>query len=84
MGLEPTKLYTLDRALLYHQLHVHVGLLDLADSYCEKQLKRTCERLLWQSVSIDNVTSLIAVAYKYKAEVRKSIYSQSMIWRVYI
>ena len=41
----------------------------MADSYCEKQLKRMCERLLWQSVSIDNVASLITVAHKYKAEV---------------
>lgn len=51
-------------------VHVHCkGLLDLADSYCEKQLKKICERLLWQRVSIDNVMSLITVAYKYKAEV---------------
>ena len=45
------------------------GLLDLADSYCEKHLKRRCERLLWQSVSVENVTSLISIASKYKAEV---------------
>ena len=50
-------------------MYVSTGLLDLADSYCEKQLKRICERLLWQSVSIDNVASLIAVADKYKAGV---------------
>ena len=50
-------------------VYVSTGLLDLADSYCEKQLKRICERLLWQSVSIDNVASLIAVADKYKAGV---------------
>jgi RCC1 and BTB domain-containing protein len=44
------------------------GLLALSDSYCEKQLKRVCERLLWQSLSVENATSLMTVADKYKAE----------------
>ena len=47
-----------------------IELLHLSDSYCEKQLKKLCEKLLWQNVSVENVTSLIAVADKYKADVR--------------
>ena len=51
---------------------MYIGLLDLADSYCEKQLKRMCERFLWQTVSVNNVTPLITVADKYKAEVNET------------
>lgn len=50
-------------------LVVILGLLDLADSYCEIELKKRCERLLWQRVSTDNVAVFLAVAAKYKAEV---------------
>ena len=55
-------------------IHVYIfvlilGLLDLADSYCEAELKKRCERLLWQRVSTDNVAVFLAVAAKYKAEV---------------
>ena len=49
------------------------GLLDLADSYCESQLRRRCERLLRLRVSYGNVATLMAVAIKYKAEVRESL-----------
>ena len=49
-------------------------LLHLSDSYCERQLKRACEKILWQSVSVENVTGLIAVADKYKAEVSLPYY----------
>ena len=51
-----------------------IGLLDLSDSYCEKQLKRICERTLWQSVSVENVMTLVAVADKYKAEVCNNVH----------
>ena len=47
----------------------HTELLHLSDSYCEKQLKRACEKILWQSVSVENAAGLITVADKYKAEV---------------
>ena len=50
-------------------LVVILGLLDLADSYCEIELKKRCERLLCQRVSTDNVAVFLAVAPKYKAEV---------------
>ena len=50
-------------------LVVILGLLDLADSYCEMELKKRCERLLRQRVSTDNVAVFLAVAAKYKAEV---------------
>lgn len=46
-----------------------VGLLDLADSYCEVRLKEVCEELIWQQVSVENVAMLIARATKYKIEV---------------
>jgi len=52
---------------------VHVfftkGLLDLADSYCEVRLKKICEDLIKKSVSIDNVSNLLAAAIKYNATV---------------
>ena len=50
-------------------MHCVKGLLNLSDSYCEKQLKKVCERMLWQSVSVENVMALVAIADKYKAEV---------------
>ena len=46
-----------------------VGLFDLADSYCEAQLKEVCAELIWQQVSVENVAMLIAMATKYKTEV---------------
>lgn len=45
------------------------GVLDLADSYCEAELKKKCERLICQRVTIDNVVTLFAVAHKYKTQV---------------
>lgn len=50
--------------------NLFAGLLDLADSYCESQLKQKCEMLIWQQVSIENVAMLIAMATKYKTEVQ--------------
>ena len=45
------------------------GLLELADSYCEKELKKHCERLIWQSVTVDNVATLMTLASKYRTSV---------------
>ena len=50
-------------------LSIFAGLLDLADSYCELQLKQKCEVLIWQQVSIENVAMLIAMTTKYKTKV---------------
>ena len=45
-----------------------IGLLDLANSYCELQLKRRCERIIRQGITVDNVAMLYATAIKYQAE----------------
>merc|ERR1719376_273059 len=45
-----------------------IGLLDLANSYCEKQLKRRCEGLIRQGITVENVAMLYATAIKYQAE----------------
>ena len=50
-------------------LFFSTGLLDLADSYCEVRLKKICEELIKKSVSIDNVSNLLAAAVKYNATV---------------
>lgn len=45
-----------------------IGLLDLANSYCETQLKRHCERIIRYGISIENVAMLYAAAIKYEAK----------------
>lgn len=44
-----------------------LGLLDLANAYCETDLKTRCQHLIRQSVSVDNVASLYATGMKYEA-----------------
>lgn len=44
-----------------------IGLLDLANSYCEQQLKRHCERIIKQGITVDNAAMLYAAAIKYEA-----------------
>ena len=46
------------------------GLLDLANSYCETQLKCLCERIIKQGITVDNAAMLLAAALKYEAKVR--------------
>ena len=43
-----------------------IGLLDLANSYCEQQLKRRCERIIRQGITVHNVAMLYATAIKYQ------------------
>jgi hypothetical protein len=43
-----------------------LGLLDLANSYCEQQLKKRCERIIKQGISVENVAMLYATAIKYQ------------------
>ena len=45
------------------------GLLDLANAYCETQMKRICERIIKQGITIDNAAMLYAAAIKYDAKV---------------
>ena len=44
-----------------------IGLLDLADSYCENKLKKRCEELIMQGITIENAAMLYATAIKYLA-----------------
>ena len=60
--------------LLEPALSDYVGLLELADSYCEKELKRLCEKLIWQGVTVDNVATLMTLASKYSTSVRTTSY----------
>ncbi|CAH3163860.1 unnamed protein product [Porites lobata] len=67
--------YPVYRAFLQYLYtdHVHlqpedaIGLLDLANSYCETQLKRLCERIIKQGITVDNAAMLLAAALKYEA-----------------
>ena len=45
-----------------------IGLLDLADSYCESKLKKMCEELIIQAITIENAAMLYATAIRYQAE----------------
>jgi len=45
-----------------------IGLLDLANSYCEAQLKRHCEFLIRQQITVENVALLYATALRYQAK----------------
>lgn len=44
-----------------------IGLLDLANAYCETRLKRLCERCIRQGITIDNAAMLYAAAIKFDA-----------------
>lgn len=43
------------------------GLLDLANAYCEPHLKRFCEHIIKQGITVDNSSMLYAAAIKYEA-----------------
>lgn len=58
---------------------VLLGLLDLANAYCETELKARCQQLIRQSVSVENVAVLYSTANKYEAHVR-SIPSSLLNW----
>lgn len=45
-----------------------IGLLDLANSYCETQLKRHCERIIKNGILVENVAMLYAAAIKFDAK----------------
>ncbi|XP_072035164.1 RCC1 and BTB domain-containing protein 1-like [Amphiura filiformis] len=45
-----------------------IGLLDLANSYCEYHLKKLCERIIKQGINVENTAMLLAAAIKYDAE----------------
>eukprot|EP00095_Tigriopus_kingsejongensis_P000582 maker-scaffold372_size192401-snap-gene-0.50 protein:Tk00582 transcript:maker-scaffold372_size192401-snap-gene-0.50-mRNA-1 annotation:"rcc1 and btb domain-containing protein 1" len=45
-----------------------VELLDLANAYCEVQLKRRCELLIQKGINIENVCMLYSTALRFNAE----------------
>lgn len=51
-----------------------IGLLDLANSYCEVQLKKHCECIIKHGITVENVAMLYAAAIKYAAKVISLIY----------
>eukprot|EP00795_Rhopilema_esculentum_P016567 gene16567-7990_t len=49
-------------------IHEAIGLLDLANLYCEEKLKQKCESLILQSISVENAAMLMEAAIKYNAK----------------
>uniref|UniRef100_A0A8C6VVF6 Regulator of chromosome condensation (RCC1) and BTB (POZ) domain containing protein 1 n=1 Tax=Nothobranchius furzeri TaxID=105023 RepID=A0A8C6VVF6_NOTFU len=45
-----------------------IGLLDLATSYCENQLKRLCQQIIKRGITVDNAFTLLSAAIRYDAE----------------
>ncbi|ESO96017.1 hypothetical protein LOTGIDRAFT_214601 [Lottia gigantea] len=45
-----------------------IGLLDLANAYCEPALKKMCELIIKQGITVDNVAMLYAAAIKFEAK----------------
>ncbi|XP_054159354.1 RCC1 and BTB domain-containing protein 2-like isoform X2 [Oppia nitens] len=45
-----------------------IGLLDLANSYCETDLKQKCERLIRNGITVENVAMLYSAAIKFDAK----------------
>lgn len=45
-----------------------ISLLDLANSYCETDLKQKCERLIRNGITVENVSMLYSAAIKYEAK----------------
>lgn len=45
-----------------------IGLLDLANAYCEASLKRICEQIIKKGITTENVAMLYAAAVKFEAK----------------
>lgn len=45
------------------------GLLDLANSYCEDELKSKCTELIRRGISVDNAVMFYAAALKFGSSV---------------
>ncbi|GAB6029092.1 RCC1 and BTB domain-containing protein 2 [Chamberlinius hualienensis] len=48
--------------------HDAIGLLDLANSYCEYQLKRQCQQMIKRGITVENAALLYAASIKYEAK----------------
>ena len=53
----------------------------MANSYCETQLKRLCERIIKQGITVENAAMLLAAALKYEAAVRLN---ENIDWSFFI
>ena len=49
---------------------VSIGLLELADCYCESDLKQYCEEILTDNITVENVIQLYTLAVHHQAKVR--------------
>lgn len=58
------------------------GLLDLANAYCEVQLKRLSEIIIKSGITVQNAIMLLAAALKYDAEV-SLLYYKSFLLRLF-
>ena len=56
-----------------------LGLLDLANSYCEPQLKQLCENVIKQGICVDNAAMLLAAAIKFNAKVKEIFVLTSIV-----
>ena len=65
--------FSLFKPSLHHLLLFISGLLELADSYCEDQLKEQCEQILMKTICVDNAIFLYSLATRYKAEVSQRV-----------
>ncbi|XP_077435259.1 RCC1 and BTB domain-containing protein 1 isoform X2 [Vanacampus margaritifer] len=45
-----------------------IGLLDLATSYCENRLKRLCQHIIKNGITVENAFTLLSAAVRYDAE----------------
>ncbi|PIK54230.1 putative RCC1 and BTB domain-containing protein 1 [Apostichopus japonicus] len=67
--------YPVYRAFLHYLYTDHVdippeeaiSLMDLANAYCETHLKKLCERIIKQGITVNNSFHLLAAAIKYEA-----------------
>ena len=57
-----------------------LGLLDLANAYCEPQLKRLSEMIIKNGITVQNAIMLLAAALKYDAEVSKNVITFYEVW----
>jgi hypothetical protein len=48
-------------------------LLELANAYCEVQLKKRCEQIIKQGITVENAAVLYSTAIAYEAKVSMSV-----------
>lgn len=53
-----------------NDMNVSIGLLELADCYCESDLKQHCEQILTDYITVENVIQFYTLAVHHQAKVR--------------